>query len=224
MDHIERQSAQVRLRKLERLFPLLPNMCPPLQNIVGHSQYTQYISWSWYYASLSAIYTKQDRDFANFIKQAGQDLLRQFMIADLNLICRDERVKASKTRGFYRAKYGLQSGEISRILGKSLGQLMSNLDKSERRKGLQFMTRIADKTISPKKPSIYSHFHRHGDDRRQIGCSDNLLKDLLQPVPEIRAREQQAAEPPHAPSKATEPQEIPHTQEGKQKASQSPTA
>ena len=85
-------------------------------------------------ASLHLKYAEEDRNFAREIRENEPDLYKAIVMADLCLLCRDERVTANQLRSFLRVKRCLEGSAVRTLLDlQTLGDFLQYLGGMARR-------------------------------------------------------------------------------------------
>ena len=75
------------------------------------------IPTNWFKVTLQPIYTDGDKDFATWARVHDPRLLKEFVVSDINILCRDAKIKALQIRSYARAKFCLDGNSLLTMLG-----------------------------------------------------------------------------------------------------------
>ena len=104
-----------RSEMLAELLPAIPN---PLHTAIQCSPYRLWLPANWFHITTADLYTEADRAFTPKMRIYDPNLLRRFVEADINVLCRDLYITANDLQNFAWRKYQIQEQEMMELLGK----------------------------------------------------------------------------------------------------------
>ena len=162
----------------EQLMGDIKDLCEPLRGIFRSSPIAKDIPMTWFCVTLLTFFDQADRDFAARAQREDPALLRAFVLADINIACRDARINTNQKRGLVRYKYNLTGGRLALMMGvSSLNDLLAHTRREAVYPGPRYYANITAKRDTQGDMVIYSHFHSDMG-KPFMKASDELIKSF----------------------------------------------
>ena len=101
---LEEEAPKARARRLENLVRYLPLLCGLLRTTSATSPGSARVPGKCFCITLVPQYSEAERRLSGWAQQSAPGLFRQFLEADVNLLCRDTQIAASDIKAAARVK------------------------------------------------------------------------------------------------------------------------